>query len=198
MTTTSSISPQGAQPVPNTSGNDARQGDEHSHIAPGEMPHVLYRLDSLPHNINGKVDRQALAKKLAEGSLGDTAAVDTRAEEWQTDTERQLAAISGWAVHHRCIKVERAAIAQLALAAIGARAIRAARQARKVVTPARRTEAADQSHAVGFLDEQSLGDRYRFHRLLELLEVRHAPPVVGLLARHHQPVARERQLHLRQ
>jgi MFS family permease len=37
MTTTSSISPQGAQPVPNTSGNDARQGDEHSHIAPGEI-----------------------------------------------------------------------------------------------------------------------------------------------------------------
>ncbi len=37
MTTTSSLSPQGAQPVPNTSVNDARQGDEHSHIAPGEI-----------------------------------------------------------------------------------------------------------------------------------------------------------------
>lgn len=37
MTTTSSISPQGAQPVPNTSENAARQGDEHSHIAPGEI-----------------------------------------------------------------------------------------------------------------------------------------------------------------
>jgi MFS family permease len=37
MTTTSSILPQGAPPVPNTSENDARQGDEHSHIAPGEI-----------------------------------------------------------------------------------------------------------------------------------------------------------------
>ena len=38
MTTTSSISPQGAQPVPNTSGNGASQSDaDHSHIAPGEI-----------------------------------------------------------------------------------------------------------------------------------------------------------------
>ena len=37
MTTTSSILPQGAPPVPNTSDNGARQGDEHSHIAPGEI-----------------------------------------------------------------------------------------------------------------------------------------------------------------
>jgi MFS family permease len=37
MTTTSSILPQGAPPVPNTSENDARQGDGHSHIAPGEI-----------------------------------------------------------------------------------------------------------------------------------------------------------------
>ncbi|MDH6590986.1 MFS family permease [Variovorax sp. TBS-050B] len=37
MTTTSSLSPQGAQPVPHTSVNDAREGDEHSHIAPGEI-----------------------------------------------------------------------------------------------------------------------------------------------------------------
>jgi MFS family permease len=37
MTTTSSISPQGAQPVPNTSVNDDRSGSKHSHIAPGEI-----------------------------------------------------------------------------------------------------------------------------------------------------------------
>ncbi|MGF6348689.1 MFS family permease [Variovorax sp. W2I14] len=41
MTTTSSISPQGAQPVPNTSGNGAgpsQSGNaDHSHIAPGEI-----------------------------------------------------------------------------------------------------------------------------------------------------------------
>lgn len=37
MTTTSSILPQGAPPVPNTSENDTRQGDGHSHIAPGEI-----------------------------------------------------------------------------------------------------------------------------------------------------------------
>jgi MFS family permease len=37
MTTTSSIRPHGAQPAPNTSVNDAPQGDGHSHIAPGEI-----------------------------------------------------------------------------------------------------------------------------------------------------------------
>jgi MFS family permease len=35
--TTSSITPQGAHPLPSSPERDARQGDDHSHIAPGEI-----------------------------------------------------------------------------------------------------------------------------------------------------------------
>src|SRR5262249_15595038 len=69
------------------------------------------------------------------------------------EAERQLAAVSGRPVDDHRIKEERPALAEQFFAAIGGRAVRAARQPREVVPPARRARAADQPGSFGPFDE---------------------------------------------
>lgn len=62
-----------------------------AHLAASEMPHVLHRLERLPHNLNGKVDRPALMRMLADGRL--FAHEQRGGADWQSQTERTLAEI---------------------------------------------------------------------------------------------------------
>ena len=68
-------------------------------LSPKAVPNALHPFERLPLNLNGKVDRNALTRQLAaRGPEAGSSAADTPLADWQTDTERQLAAI--WA---RCL-----------------------------------------------------------------------------------------------